>query len=337
MNTLIFAANSVLPIILVIILGYYLRRINFFDDNFLKIANKVVFNVCLPAYLFYNVYGIDSFSQVNWALVLYCVAIILVLYFIGFVCTLLYTKDSGKRGALIQCVFRSNFAIIGLTLAEAIGGSDAVSIAAVLSAFSIPLFNVLAVITLSIFGNCKEGKPTVKNILKSIAKNPLIIGVCLALVCLVIRKLEPVNSAGQPIFTIENNLPFLFKAIKSVSGIASPLALLVLGGQFTFSAVRSLAGDIVYGTLWRLVITPVAAIGTLALLSANTSIITATATDYPALIALFASPVAVSSAIMAEAMDCHGELARQLVVWTSLASIVTIFAGIVILRVTALI
>lgn len=337
MDTLIFAANSVLPIILVILLGYYLRKINFVSDEFLKVANKVVFNLCLPAYLFYNVYNIDSFSQVNWSLVLYCVIAILVLFLIGFGCTLLYTKDNGKRGALIQCVFRSNFAIIGLTLAESIGGSEAVTIASVLSAFSIPLFNVLAVITLSIFGNCSSGKPTVKGILKSIAKNPLILGVCLGLVCLVIRKAEPLNALGQPVFTIKNNLPFLYKATKSVSSIASPLALLVLGGRFTFSSVRSLAKDIVYGTLWRLVIVPVAAIGTLALLSANTSIITATNTDYPSLIALFASPVAVSSAIMAEAMDCHGELARQLVVWTSLASIVTLFLGIAIMRFVSLI
>jgi hypothetical protein len=331
MDTLIFAANSVLPIILVIFLGYKLKNIGFLNDNFLKIANKLVFNVCLPAYLFYNVYTIDSFSTVNWGIVLYCVIFILVLYFISLACTLVYTKDNGKRGALIQCSFRSNFAIIGLTLAKSIGGNDAVAIAAVLSAFSIPLFNILAVITLSIFGNSSDGKPTVKSILLSIAKNPLIRGVLSALVCLVIRKLEPLNSSDQPIFTIADNLPFLYKAIESVSSIASPLALIVLGGQFTFSAVRSLAGDIVYGTLWRLVITPFTAIALIALLS-NSGILHADTTCYPSLVALFGSPVAVSSAIMAEAMDCHGELARQLVVWTSLVSIITIFAAIVLLR-----
>jgi hypothetical protein len=331
MDTLIFAANSVLPIILVIFLGYKLKCIGFLNESFLKTANKLVFNICLPAYLFYNVYTIDSFSTVNWGIVLYCVIFILVLYFISLGCTLVYTKDSGKRGALIQCSFRSNFAIIGLTLAESIGGKEAVAIAAVLSAFSIPLFNVLAVITLSIFGNSANGKPTVKSILISISKNPLIRGVLLALVCLVIRKLEPAGADGEPIFTIKSNLPFLYKAIGSVSGIASPLALIVLGGQFTFSAVRSLARDIAYGTIWRLVITPFSAIAIIALLS-NAGILNADSTCYPSLVALFGSPVAVSSAIMAEAMDCHGELARQLVVWTSLFSIITIFIAIVLLR-----
>lgn len=336
MDTLIFAANSVLPIILIIVLGYQLKRIGFYDDAFLKKANKLVFNVAIPSYLFFNVYTIDSFSTVNWGLVLYCVIMILSIYFVGMAATFLFTKDRGKRGVLIQCTFRSNFAIIGLTLAEAIGGSEAVGIAAVLSAFSIPLFNVLAVITLSIFGDSTDGKPTFKSIMKSIAKNPLIIGVGLALICLAVRNIEPVGADGQPIFTIKNNLPFLYKAIGSVSSIASPLALIVLGGQFTFSAVRSLAGDIAYGTLWRLIIAPFAAIGLLIFLSSK-GIFYADSSCYPSLIALFGSPVAVSSAIMAEAMNCHGELARQLVVWTSLISIVTVFISIVLLRYFALI
>jgi hypothetical protein len=331
MDTLIFAANSVLPIILVIVLGYNLKRIGFFDSAFLKTANKLVFKIGIPTYLFYSVYTIESFSMVNWRLIIYCVAVVLILYFAAMAVTLAFTKDNGKRGVLIQCAFRSNFAIIGLTLADAMGGSAAVAVAAILSAFSIPLFNILAVITLSVFGQ-SDSKASVKGILKSIAQNPLIIGVFSALVCLAVRHFEPTSSTGEPIFTIQNNLPFLFKAIKSVSSIASPLALIVLGGQFTFSAVRSLAREIVYGVAWRLVIAPLIGIGLITLLSAHTSLISVSANDYPALIALFGSPVAVASAIMAESMNCHGELARQLVVWTSLFSIVTVFLIIVIMR-----
>jgi predicted permease len=53
---------------------------------------------------------------------------------------------------------------------------------------------------------------------------------------------------------------------------------------------------------------------------------------YAALVALFATPVAVASAIMAEEMGNDGQLARQLVVWTTLLSAVVIFVTIVILR-----
>ena len=53
---------------------------------------------------------------------------------------------------------------------------------------------------------------------------------------------------------------------------------------------------------------------------------------YPALLALFGSPMAVSSAVMAQEMDNDGVLAGQLVVWTSFFSIITLFVFILALR-----
>ena len=70
---------------------------------------------------------------------------------------------------------------------------------------------------------------------------------------------------------------------------------------------------------------------------ANYGIISLTKADFPALIAFYGSPVAVSSAIMAESMNCHGELARQLVIWCNIVSIFTVFAIIVICKYFALI
>ena len=52
------AVNAVFPIILLILLGYVLRRSGFMNDNFVKIGNNLVFKVCLPAMLFINVYNI---------------------------------------------------------------------------------------------------------------------------------------------------------------------------------------------------------------------------------------------------------------------------------------
>ena len=53
---------------------------------------------------------------------------------------------------------------------------------------------------------------------------------------------------------------------------------------------------------------------------------------FSALIALFGTPVAVASAIMAEAMDNDGDLAGQLVVWTSLVSLFSLFIIIFVVR-----
>ena len=106
--------------------------------------------------------------------------------------------------------------------------------------------------------------------------------------------------------------------------------------QFTFSAVKSLKKEIIAATLWRIVLASIIGIGGAVLLT-HLGILRCTGADYPALIALFGSPVAVSSAIMAKNMGGDEQLATQLVVWTTLFSAVTVFATVCILMATGLI
>ena len=240
--------------------------------------------------------------------------------------------DNQQKGVVLQCVFRSNFAIIGLPLAEALGGPDGVGIAAVLSAFSIPTFNILAVVALTMFRVEDGEKIKLKDMLKKIITNPLIIGVVLGLVMLVLRSLLPVTPDGTPVFTLKKNVPFLFDTINNIAKICSPLALLICGGLFNFSAIKSRKKPIFIGVLVRVLITPVLAIGAMILLSRYASVLHLGNGAYPAMLALFGSPVAVSSAIMAQEMDNDGELAGQLVVWTSVASVLTLFGFVLLLR-----
>lgn len=342
------ASNAVLPIILLIVLGYVLKRIGFFGKDFLKVGNKLVFRICLPAMLFINVYDIKSFAAIKWDVVIYAVAVIILIFALGLATCIITTKDNRRRGVILQCAFRSNFAIIGLSLASALGGAEAEAIAAIISAFSIPVFNILAVISLSIFtGRQKEpaevqtevgGEVSVKtgkkkevlNIILNIIKNPLIIGVVLGLVCLGLREAQ-VAIWDKEIFTIKNNLTFVYKSLTDLKAIASPFALLVLGGQFEFSAVKGMLKEIIVGTGWRIVLAPLIGIGLAVILSEFTPLFSFGVAEYPALVALFGSPVAVSSAIMAGEMGNDEQLGTQLVVWTSICSIVTIFVTVCIL------
>ena len=65
------AVNAVAPIIALIGLGYILRRVGFLNENFIKVANKLVFNVCLPVTLFVNIYDIGSLGDLRWDMALY--------------------------------------------------------------------------------------------------------------------------------------------------------------------------------------------------------------------------------------------------------------------------
>lgn len=355
LDILVTSVNAVLPIVLLILLGYLLKRFKFLNESFVKIGNKFVFKVCLPCMLFINIYDkMDSFASIRWDVVIYSTVMICVIFALGLLTAVLCTKQNKRRGVILQCTFRSNFAIIGLTLVERLGGD--VGIASIISAFSIPVFNILAVVALSIFvgkedtaltqdslkanaeGNTEEAAaiaPKKKNgalqILLNIVKNPLIIGVVLGLVFVGIREIERACCGGEIPFRFDTQLKFLYTAVGDLKAIASPLALIVLGGQFEFSAVKGMTKEIIIGTVWRIVIAPLLGIGIAFLLSNYTDLFTFGPEVYPTLIALFGTPVAVSSAIMAGQMNNDEQLATQLVVWTSICSIATIFIMVFIL------
>lgn len=333
MNTLLFAMNAILPIILLILFGYLLKQKNFLDEGWFKKGNKLIFRVCLPCMLFVNVYNIDSFTDINWSVVAYSEIAIFAAFFIGLAMVKLTVPDNRQKGVILQCVFRSNFAIIGLPLAESLGGAEGKGIAAVLSAFSIPTFNILAVIALTMFLGGEDGhKANLKDVLLKIAKNPLIIGVVCGLIVLGVRSFIPVDPDGSLVFSLSGSMKFLYDAVNNLSRISSPLALVILGGLFDFAAVKGMLKEIIIGTASRVVVVPLVVIGLAVILSRYTGLISFDATVYPALVALFGSPVAVSSAIMAQEMDNDGVLAGQLVVWTSIASIFTTFLAVFILR-----
>lgn len=330
-NILFTAVNAVMPIILLILLGYLLKRKGFLSKEFLKIGNKLVFNVCLPCMLFVNVYEIEGFSAIRWDIVIYCIVMLLLIFVLGLITAIATTKVPERRGVILQCTFRSNFAIIGLSLAGALGGEEAMAVAAIVSAFTVPAFNILAVIALSMFiRDPGASRNSLRSVLINIAKNPLIIGVALGMVCLALRGFQSAVF-GETVFSLSVHLKFLYKVLENLMAITTPLALIVLGGQFEFSAVKGMRREILVGTVWRIILAPLLGIGCAILLSSYTSLLRCGVNEYPALIAMFGSPVAVSSAIMAGSMKNDEQLATQLVVWTSLCSIVTIFLQVCLL------
>lgn len=311
MESLVFSINAVMPIVLMVVLGYFLKKIGFMPQDFSKKANTIVFRVCLPAMLFLNVYKIDNIGDVSFGYIIYAVAVVFCIFAVSIPLVMKVTGNGGSRGALLQASFRSNFALIGIPLAQSLYGDEGVAVAALLSAVTIPIFNTLAVVSLSIFS--KDGKKAgVKSILHGIVTNPLILGVLAGCFSLLLRILFVKADIS---FRLSDITP-VYKVLEYLSNTATPLSLLVLGAQFEFSAVSSLKKEIIYGTLVRVGIVPALGLG-LAYLFFKDSF---TGAHFASLVALFATPVAVSSVPMAQEMKSDAVLAGQLVVFTTVFS-----------------
>lgn len=325
MNPLIFSINAVFPLILVAAFGFYARRNNTITDEFLKVGNKFCFKYGFFFMMFTTIYDIQSFEEINWYVILFAVIGVLILFFIGLVYVVFFVKDSKQKGVIHQAFYRSNFAIIGMPLAMNIFGNEGLEAAAIISAFIVPLFNVLAVISLSLFVENKQEKP-VKFVLKEIGKNPLILGVCTGLVCLVIRPF----CNGWRLST--SSFAFIYKAATALGDITPWLCILILGGNFKISGIKNYFKPVWVCVPVRLILAPIVGMSLAIFGPKLLGIPSFSGAEYTALFSLFAASEAVATVSMADQMNGDAELAGQVVVWTTLISAFTLFLWVALFR-----
>lgn len=325
MDALLFAANAVLPILLMVLLGYLLRNIGLCDSQFAKKLNKLCFKIFLPVMLFINLYSGGGVKKSDLEIIGFVSVACIVMFLVGLLIVTIFIKEPAKKGVVLQCAFRSNFAIIGLPLAQSIAGDEGARLAAVASVACIPLFNTFAVISLSIFNRSKDGQKgvNISRILKSIVTNPLIIGVAAGMLAIAAEALLA-NYFDNAHFS---NIKPVYSVLNSIKSATTPMMLISLGAQFEFKAAKKLLKPILVGTLSRLLIMPVIILGGALLFFPQFS-----AAHFAVLLSLSGTPVAVSSAIMASEMDADSELAGQFVVWTTLFSVLSVFCFISLFR-----
>lgn len=323
-ENLAISVNAVLPLIICMAAGYLFRRTKLVDEGFCRKCNTFCFKTFLPLMIFMNVYNSDLESAVQPGAFLFAAAAVLVIFAAAFlIIPRIVRKGSvdsagspvsaaSRQAVLIQCIFRSNFVIFGYQVVANVYGAGQAAVASVMAAIVVPLYNVLAVITLEYFTNSKNG---LRPVILGIIKNPLIIGAVAAL----LFKLSSLTLPAP-----------LYTGLSDMAGMATPLALVVLGGTFHFDALRRNAGALAIGTLGKIVVAPLVMVPIAAAFGFRDA-------NLLSLVIVFASPAAVNSYTMAAAYGHDPELAGQLVVVTSVLSMVSVFGWIFLLRTLGLI
>ena len=307
MENLMISANAVLPMCLVMALGYGTRRLGWIRREEISAINKIAFRIFLPCLLYYNVYCSDLSGSFDPLLMAYAVGGVLLTFGLSLGYTLLTEKLPERRGVMIQGMFRSNYVIMGIPVATALLGADQLGTVSILIAVVVPLFNMLSVVVLEVF---RGQKPKPLHILVQIAKNPLVIGSVLGILTL---------AAGI-------RLPHILEqTIQNISAIASPLQLFLLGAFFQFSGLKTYRRELVTVSAAKLIVAPGLFLGLGALLGFR-------GVAFVSLIGVFASPTAVNSFTMAQQMGGDAELAGDIVVTTSAVSILTMFLWIFLFK-----
>lgn len=299
MESLYIALDTVLPLFLMMALGYIIRLCGLLNDASARQVNKTIFTVFLPLLVFVNVYD-SPISNFSGSLMFFAIAGVLVEFLVGLVLVLLTEQENARRGVMLQGMFRSNFVLYGIPICTALFGSAAAGTASVLIAVIIPLFNVLAVLALEMFNG---QKPNLWHVIRGIVTNPLILASAAGLAC------------GWFHFTLPD---VIYRTASTLGGIATPLAFVVLGASLSFSETGQRARPLLFTLAVKLLIFPLAALGTAILMGYRGA-------ELAVLLTLFASPIAVSSFTMAQQMGGDDQLAGQLVIFSSLLSIGTLF------------
>ena len=322
-ETFLYALRAVLPILLMIAVGYLVRRVGPWDQKFFKALNKLGFRVFMPLNLFCNIYTVEDLAAINWTLAGYSLLAVVGFMAVGMAFARLLSRRD-QRGVLVQATFRSNMAILGLPLAQTLGGAEAMVFASLLAGVVVPTFSVLSVLVLVFYSGNREKRPPARDLVLQILKNPLIIGSAAGVLAVALRQFGVV-----PAWFLRDSLPSVYKVVNDLAKVTSPIMLFVLGTTLDFKATGHLLPQIGLGMFLRLLLSPVLGIGVALLLRGPLGL---SSMEIPALIAAFASPVAVSSAVMVQEIGGDDQLASQLVVWSSVASMATIFALVFALR-----
>lgn len=312
MDNLMVSFSAVFPIFLSVALGYLLRVCRVWGEPTISKVNSLVFRVFLPIHVFLSVYQSDFHTVFNVKLVGFiCLSIAGLFLFLSLLIPLI-EKNPKRRGVMVQGILRSNFVILGMPLVASVFGAAGSALAAAMITFVIPLFNVLSVVTLEIN---RSAKPNVFRILLGILKNPLIIASVLAVL----------------LQTFGLRLPELLTGtMADWAKIATPLALVALGGSFQFSKIRGGVRQLVTSVIGRLVVVPAIFVGLGVLFGFRGA-------ELLLIGVIFGAPTAVSSFPMAQEQGGDGELAGQIVVFTSVLSVFSLFGLIFVLKTLALI
>lgn len=303
MDDLIFSLNATLPIFIMMMLGYFLRRIGLVTQEFADAANTFVFKICLPLVLFDDLYQMDIAAAWDGGFVAFCAVATLGSIALCWLVSRAFGKQPW-RGEFIQASYRSGAAFLGIAFLLSIYGEAGAAPLMVIGA--VPIYNVSAVVILELMrpGKVDRGvsPELIRSTIRGIVTNPIILGILAGVAWSLLR--IPMPQA-------------LGTAVADVGGIATPLGLIALGASFSFRRAFAVGTPSIVASAIKLVGLELVFLP-MALAAGYTG------QKLVAVMMMLGLPSTVSGYVMARNMGYEGAVNSSVVMLTTLLSSVTI-------------
>ena len=232
-------AVTILSIIIMIGLGYFLKRIDFLSEKDIDPFNKIVMNILLPCMIFHALYSADlSLISKLGILPLVILASSVVTGIVSFFILKQLKLDDITLWSVLVTVMIANTAFMGYPVTLGIFGQEGFLRAIFCDIATLCIFLILSFVLILKFGG------TVKTAVKKITFFPPLWAVILGLV------FNFINIPIGPV--IDNTVNYLGQG-------AIPLIMIALGLSIDFSAIKRSKSMIVFTSIMKLMFFPIVA------------------------------------------------------------------------------
>lgn len=312
MQNLLFSINVVLPLFLCCFIGYTAKRLHLVDDGFLSGCSHLVFYISIPANIFMSIVDSNLKKSFSFSLLLFLFCVISILFILLVLLVPRMVKDQKLAASIAICLFRGNFAMLGVPLAQSLMGEQGATVTLVMIPFGTLLYTILTVTILVIVGQDRTGSPikTIQKTSAEVIRNPLIIASMLGIMFAYFKLPIPL---------------FVHSTIGYFADTCTGLALFMLGAQLTLSETRERLRYTIPVIIGRLFVIPAVVLCLAALLGFRGD-------KMACIFIFFAAPSAVNCYILADRMGGDGKLAGDTVLLGTCASTLSLLLGICILK-----
>lgn len=289
--------ETIIPIIVMIIIGYVLKRIDVLKAEHAMALNKIVINIAIPSLIFLAIYNIDlSILPIIAPIPFICIIVGILSGLIAYIFATIKKYPEKTRWSILLTSAMFNSGFMGYPIVLGVFGGDGLVRAVFYDLGSMILFIAFGVLLLLIYG----GKYT--EILKRALIFPPLWAVAIALF---------LNFINFDIGFIASN------TLKYLSGAAIPLIMISLGLSLEFKGITENIQAVFSVSIIKLIIAP--AIAFLIVLSLSMG-----GLERQVTIIESAMPSAMLSLVLAITYDLDIKTAASCIFASTILSLVTI-------------
>ena len=308
---ILISAKALLPLFVFMALGYCFRQANLLSDTSTRQLTIIIYRFFLSIMCAETIYKANLREDVELLPVLIVAIGIVASFLISWLIVPRFIKDKKRIPVMVQGIFKANYAILGIPIAQSICGADNLGVVPVIAVILVPLNNVLSAYIFEKYTGKSTGIP---KLILNVIKNPLVVASIIGIA---------LNLTGVDIPSW-----LMTGIISKLSALTTPLSMIALGASFNFSKIREYRKHLLWASLGKLVIIPALIIPISILLGIK-------GTGIVGITIFAAAPNAVNSYSTAAALGGDVELATEIVVTTSILSIFTMFGWLVLVGSTA--